>query len=436
MVIREEYLDYIWKFQYFNQVQLTTTKGEPLEILSPGIRNDHAGPDFLHAHIRIGNIDWYGHIELHTHTSAWHAHQHQLDRAYENVILHVVWYDDQPPIQRADKTSLPTLQLAQRVDPELIAKCAQLIEQQTDIPCESQLYQVPTLTQHSMLDKVLVQRLSHKSTLVYQLLSSNQGDWEETAYQLLAYSFGLKLNGAAMLAMATTLPYKIIQQHSADINQVEALLLGQAGLLETVTKEVLADEYPSTLLQHHTYLSHKYQLPTQRMSQVDWKFYQLRPASFPTIRIAQLAKVLHQQQHLFNWLLHTPTATLHNQLTVTQSTYWQHHYNFGKVSKNKLPGLGTSSINNIFINTVVPLLVAYAKSHDQPAYVDRALEILHTLPAEHNAITRRWEGLGMQVANAFDSQALIELYHHFCTPKKCLSCHIGTTLLQRPLPRS
>lgn len=105
MVIREEYLDYIWKFQYFDQVRLTTTQGEPLIILSPGIRNEHAGPDFLDAHIRIENIDWYGHIELHTHASAWRAHQHHLDPAYENVILHVVWYDDQP-IQRADKTRM------------------------------------------------------------------------------------------------------------------------------------------------------------------------------------------------------------------------------------------------------------------------------------------------------------------------------------------
>jgi hypothetical protein len=435
MLIQEEYLDYIWKFQYFDQVHLTTSQGESLIILDPGIRNEHAGPDFMDAHIRIENIDWYGHVELHTHASAWHTHQHHLDPAYENVILHVVWYDDQP-IQRADKTSLPTVSLAHRVAPALLKQCAQLIEQQTDIPCERQLTQVSTLIQHTMLDRVLFQRLSHKNALVYQLLSNNQGNWEETAYQLLAYNFGFKVNSAAMLAMCATLPYKVIQQQRADITQVEALLLGQAGLLEVATPAAPAAEYRFTLLQHHAYLSHKYQLPTQRVTQVHWKFFRLRPANFPTIRIAQLAQVLHQQDHLFNWLLHTPLSTLRNQLAITQSNYWQHHYTFGKVSKKQLSGLGDSSINIILINTVVPLLVAYGKTHDQTDYIDRALEMLHSLPPEDNTVIRRWKKLGMKIENAFDSQALIELYHHFCTQKKCLSCNIGTTLLQRAMPRS
>jgi hypothetical protein len=425
---------YIWRFQYFNQVHLTTTQGESLVILDPGICNEHAGPDFLDAHIQIDNINWYGHVELHTHASAWQAHQHHLDPAYENVILHVVWHDDQP-IQRADKTRLPTLSLAHRVDPALITQCAQLIEEQTDIPCEKQLYQVPPLIQHAMLDRVLFQRLSHKNTLVYQLLSNNQGNWEETAYQLLAYNFGFKVNSATMLAMSTTLPYKVIQQQRGDITQLEALLFGQAGLLKAATQEASADAYRSTLLQHHAFLSHKYQLSNHQITHLHWKFFRLRPANFPTVRIAQLAQVLHQQDHLFHWLLHTPIVTLCDQLTITQSSYWQHHYTFGKMSKKKLASLGRSSVNNILINTVVPLLVAYGKSHDQPAYVDQALETLHTLPAEDNTITRKYEKIGMKIANAFDSQALLELYHHFCTQKKCLACSIGTTLLQRTIPR-
>lgn len=426
---------YIWRFQYFGQGDLTTTQGEYLKVLDPGIRNEHAGPDFLNAHIQIGNIHWYGHIELHVHASAWQTHQHHLDRAYENVILHVVWYDKEP-IQRADRTSLPTLILEHRVAPDLIKQCAQLIAQQTDIPCEKQLYQVSPIIQHVMLDKVLFQRLTHKNKLIYQLLSNNRGNWEETAYQLLAHNFGFKVNSAAMLTMCTSLPYQVIQKQRIDITQLEALLLGQAGLLKKDTQTAPADEYQSTLLQHHAYLSHKYQLPLHRMSWMHWKFFRLRPANFPTIRIAQLAQVLYQQKHLFNWLIHTPAATLRNELTIIQSSYWQHHYVFGKVSKKKLPGLGVSSINNILINTVVPLLVAYGKAHDQSAYIDTALDILHTLPPEYNLITQRWEKLGMKIANAFDSQALIELYHHFCTQKKCLTCTIGASLLQRAMPQT
>jgi hypothetical protein len=431
MKIQEEWLYYIWKLQYFDKQALTTCQGEKLTIVSPGTRNEHAGPDFLNAHIVLGNISWHGHIELHTKASSWQAHKHHVDSAYENVILHVVWHNDQP-IHHADNTLLPTLSLQGRVDPQLLQQCEQLIGQQTNIPCAKQLHTIPKIVKISMLDKVLFQRLSNKNTLVYQLLANNQGDWEETAYQLLAYNFGFKVNSLPMLDLSRALPLKIIKKHREDLLQLESLLLGQAGLLETTNDEG-TNEYKQELIQNYTYLIHKYQLNSAKVSQIDWKFFRLRPANFPTLRIAQLAQVLHQQVHLFNWLIHTPLEALKDQLAVTQSIYWQQHYTWNKLSKHKIPGLGIHSIENILINTVVPLLVAYGKTHDQTTYIDQAITLLQSLPPEDNAIIREWKKLGMEVKNTFDSQALIELFNHFCKKKKCLSCNIGTTLLQRSL---
>lgn len=433
MVIQEEYMYYFWRFQYFAQKDLTTIQGDPLIILNPGTRNEHAGPDFLYAHVKIGNVHWYGHIELHTYASAWYTHDHHQDIAYEGVVLHVIWYNDKL-ITRGDQTSLPTLLLAPHVDIELLKNCEQLMEQVPDIYCAQHITTVPSVIRRTMLDRMLLQRFNRKHTKVYQLLTSNKGNWEETTYQLLAYNFGFSINSETMLALCMSIPYKIIRKESDDITKVEALLFGKAGLLVTDTLGVAPpDAYQTKLSQSYAYLSHKYNLPDTGMTKIQWKFFRLRPANFPTVRIGQLAKLLFQTSSLFSWLLDTSEANLRSHLAVTQSSYWQCHYSFGKTSSKKLPGLGQSSIDNILINTVVPLLIAYGKTQDQSVYVDKAIEILNNLPPEDNIVTRKWHGLGIKAENAFDSQALIELYHHFCTQKKCLSCSIGAKILQRAM---
>jgi len=431
--MQEDLLHYIWKFQYFDKKDLRTCQGEQLVILNPGTRNEHAGPDFLHSSILINNIAWHGHIELHVHASAWYLHKHQTDSAYNNVILHVVWDDDQP-IQQHDGSLLPTLSLKGRIAPKLLLQYQQFIGNQYTIPCASQFQQVDDIVKTSMLDKALFQRLTHKNNLVYQLLTSNQGDWEETAYQLLAYNFGFKVNSNAFLELSLSLPSKVIKKHANNLLQLEALLLGQAGLLGTANNA--SDDYQAALTKEHAYLVHKYQLNTDKLNQAHWKFFRLRPANFPTIRIAQFAQLLHQNPQVFNLLVYTPYENLYTQLAIIQSAYWQQHYRLAKLSKAKIPGLGITSVENILINTVVPLLVAYGKSKDEQEYIDKAISLLQSLPAEHNAITRHWEKLGMRVKSAFDSQALIELFNNFCSKKKCLTCNIGATLMQRQLHTS
>jgi hypothetical protein len=402
--MQEHYLHYLWQFQYFDKRDLATSQGDRLIILHPGIRNEDAGPDFLNSRIIINDITWHGHIELHVKASDWKLHKHQKDPAYDNVVLHVVWENDQP-IERKDHTLLPTLSLKDKVDPQLWERYQQLIQSTTKIPCASQIHRVDAITKMSMLDKALFKRLTHKNGLANQLLANNQGDWQATAYQLLSYNFGFKANSPPFLELSVDLPWEIIARHTDNTMELEALLLGQAGLLE---KDVQTpDLYLNQLIREYEYLKHKYQLPIGRLNRANWKFFRLRPANFPTIRIAQFAQLLHQYPQLFNWLVHTPVQALNKQLAIQQSTYWQQHYQFGKLSKRKIPGLGRSSIENIFINTVVPLLVAYGKAQDEPSYIDRAIGILEGLPAEDNQITRYWQDLGIAIKTAFDSQASI-----------------------------
>ena len=428
--MKEEFLYYVWKLQYFNKQDLRTFQGDKLVVLNPGTHNTQAGPDFLHSSILINNITWHGHVQLHVCASAWHQHKHQLDPAYENVVLHVVWEHDRP-IHQQDGSPLPTLVLQGRVAPQLLQQYQELVDNQTAIPCANRFAQVAPIIKTAMSERALFQRLTNKNNLVYQLLDNNQGNWEETAYQLLAHNFGFKVNSSALLNLSLSLPLKIINKHAKNLLQLEALLLGQAGLL--VSKTSAPDDYLDKLAKEYAYLAHKYQLKTNTLHPMHWKFFRLRPANFPTIRIAQLAQLLHQHPHIFYLLAHTPPADLYKQLAVTQSAYWQQHYQFAKASKANIPGLGKASIENIMINTIVPLLVAYGKSKDEQVYIDQAMALLQSLPAERNAITNQWETLGMSVKSAFDSQGLIELFNNFCTKKKCLVCNIGGALMQRTM---
>lgn len=424
--MNESFLHYIWQFQYFDKTDLQTLNGESLSIFKTGVHNNNAGPDFSQAKIKIGVIEWVGNVEIHTKSSEWLNHKHNSDKAYENVILHVVWEND-AEIRRGDGSIIPALELRGRVEEPMIKAYKKLVNSSASIPCEKSFPLVSDLIKLSMLDQALMQRLEDKAKIVHQLVKSNNGDWEETAYQLLLNNFGFKINAAPFLQLAKSLPYKIIQKHSSNLTQMEALFFGQAGMLETKTK----DEYISLLYREYEFLSKKYSLYESRLNPAQWKFLRLRPANFPTLRIAQLSSVLYSKKNLLSSFIE---ARSYNQLAnifeASPSPYWRTHYHFTKKSKALVPDLGLSSKQNLLINTVVPLLVAYSKAKDEPRLMDRAQEILQHVPAETNRITKVWTGLSVSVKSAFDSQALIEQYNNLCQKRQCLNCAVGASLLK------
>ena len=431
--MKEDLLQYIWKFQQFNKKQLTTTGGSALKILKTGTLNKDAGPDFLHAHIMLDDVAWHGHVEVHVESAAWHSHKHTQDRGYDNVVLHVV-YQDNMPVTRNDGTPLPTLVLQNRIQTHLLARYAELAEAQPPVPCATQLHKVNKKVWYTMVEKALFQRLNHKHHLVYTLLEANKNDSEATAYQLLAYNFGFKINNEPFLALSKLVPFKLIQRNAPSLLHLEALLLGQAGLLPTTIPDQLpAGDYVHDLIKAYAYLKHKYKLQTT-LSRTQWKFFRLRPANFPFIRITQFASLLHQHASIFYLLINTPPKALRKELAIKQSGYWQEHYQLEKKTKQPIPGLGKASIDNIIINTVVPLLVGYGKIRDAQHYIDRAITLLRALPAEQNTITNTWKELGMEVRDAFDSQGSLELFNNFCKPKKCLDCLVGTMLIKAKKP--
>jgi hypothetical protein len=284
-----------------------------------------------------------------------------------------------------------------------------------------------------MLDKAMLQRLERKAAGVQAVFQATGGDWEETAYRLLAVNMGFKINAEPMAQLSRALPLKAMLKHRDALLQAEAMLFGTAGLLDTIDepRPGMADEYAVALQREYRFLSVKYQLSDKQVTAHAWKWGRLRPANFPTLRLAQLARLVTKHASLFSLFVGSNGAdTLMRSLQVTPSDYWLSHYRFGKATEATVPALGENSAQNIVINTVVPLLAAYAHHRGEPGYIDRAITLLEQLPAEKNRLTNGWNALGLGVRTAFDSQASIELYNEFCSVKKCLSCQIGAGLLK------
>ena len=423
--MQEAFLHFIWQYQYFDKTALITVDGAKVNVIHPGTYNTDAGPDFKEAIIQIGDIEWRGHVELHINSADWTYHKHHTDQAYNNVILHVVWQSNQE-VSRADGTVLPAIELMGLIDEKVIFDYKKLINNPSEIKCEKQLKQVPDIIWLSTLDKALMERLSVKAGMVQALYQSNQKNWEETAYQLLARNFGFKINSESFQTLAESLPYKIIKKHADNQLQVEALVFGQAGLLSTEP----ADEYQQTLLKEYNFLKHKYDLK-DRLSAMQWKLLRLRPANFPSVRLAQFSTLLSQMTSLFQKLLGIDSVKgLKKYFKTEVSTYWQHHYQFGTYTDKKVPALGNSSIENIAINTVAPLLVAYGQYMDDQSFIDKAISLLQEIKAEKNRITNHWAALDTRVSSAFDSQALIQLYNEYCTKRRCLACNVGASLIR------
>lgn len=424
--MQESFLHYIWQMQYFDKKELRTTRGEKIEIFNAGILNTDAGPDFANARIKIGELDWVGSVEIHTESSAWLDHHHDNDPAYDNVILHVVWNMDKEIVRR-DKTLLPTLTLKGRVDESLIKTYRQLINSSFSIPCQRSLPAVNEITRISMLEKALMQRLERKADEVRVLYQQNGNSWEETFYQLLARNFGFKVNAEPFFQLARTLPLKILLKQADKQEQIEALLFGQAGFLE-VRK---GDEYYLKLQREHRLLMQKYSLQQSKMSKSQWRFLRLRPANFPSLRLAQFGAVIHRRQNLFSEILQNQDRrSLTELFTANPSSYWLSHYQFSKKSKSPVHELGKASIDMLIINTVVPTWVAYGRRIDEQRFIDQALTVLQQLPGEENKIIRTWKDVGFTTRTSFDSQALIELFTNFCQRKSCLDCNIGASLVR------
>lgn len=415
----ERLLQYIWQFQYFNKTSLQTVEGETVEIVYQGSHNTNQGPDFFEAKLKIGNTLLIGNVELHCKTSEWNTHKHSADKNYANVIAHIVWEND-----CTLPNNLPTIILQDRVSKILLEKYQKLLNTSSFIPCENSISTVPEITWLSWKERLLIERLEQKSTSVNAYLSKNNYHWEETFWWMIAKNFGIKVNSEAFEKIAQSIPITVLAKHKNQLHQIEALLFGQAGLLDKNFEE----DYPILLRKEYQFYKSKYNLQS---TNANLFFLRMRPANFPTVRLAQLAMLVVHSVHLFSKIKEIEEVeNVKNLLNVTANDYWHYHYNFDELSTYKIKNVGVQMINNLIINTVIPILFAYGHYTKEHHFKDKALRWLTQLTAEKNSRINGFSALQITIKNAFDSQALLQLKNEYCSKKRCLECAVGNKLLK------
>lgn len=423
--MQEDFLHYIWKFQKFSKKQLQTVDGQTIEIIAQGAHNNLAGPDFFTAQIRINKQVWAGNVEIHIKSSDWYAHHHESDPAYDNVILHVVWEHD-TDVYRKDNAIIPTLELKSRITESVLHNYQQLFyEPKKWINCENDFPEIDSFLLQNWLDRLYFERLENKSTVIFELLSRSKNNWEAVLFQMLAKNFGLNTNGNAFLNLATSFDFTVLQKIQQKQTEVEALLFGQAGLLE----KPIENDYYQSLQNTYQFLKNKYKLSNQHLAPV--QFFRLRPVNFPTIRLAQLAALYTKENQLFSKLMAAKSKKdIAAYFNVQTSPFWDTHYSFTSTSAKRKKSISSSFIDLVIINTIAALKFCYAKEQAKDVSQEIAT-LIESLPAEKNRITDKFNTLKPVAQNALQSQALIELKNNYCTPNKCLQCAIGNHLIGR-----
>lgn len=421
----EKLMQYVWKHRLWRSEDMVTNTGKKVRVVDPGLLNTDAGPDFFNAKIEIDGHMWVGNVEMHYRATDWKRHHHDSDKAYDSVILHVVAKDD-APVRRTNGELIP--QLVLEVSPQFNANYASLVGATIEVPCAEKIKQVPHLTIVEWVEGLAFERLHGKVERIHQLLDSFNGSWEDVCYVTLARNFGFGINNDAFERLARRTPLRLLGKHSDSVLQIEALLFGQAGMLDAQKQGM--DSYYNQLCTEYAFLSNKFQLTP--MEKESWKLFRIRPQNFPYRRIAMLAQFIEGGFRMMNRILEAEgEKEMRALFEVELSGYWTKHYTFGKPNERATATLSRSSIDIILINTVAPLLYAYGELTGNYEMTDKAIKLLEDLRAENNSIVSHFVAYGIDCPDALTSQALVQLKREYCDARKCIYCKIGHHLLSK-----
>ena len=424
--MKENFLHYIWQNGFFNQQNLKSNQGNSLSIKRTGLLNTDAGPDFTNAQIMIDDILWAGHVEIHKRSSDWYVHGHEKDPAYDNVILHVV-YEDNMPVYNSSNTQIPTLELSKYIDKKILKTYNKLIKNKALLPCQNDLGKVDKLLLINFKYRLFTERLEDKYLIIKKLLIETQNDWHQIFYETLLKYIGGSVNKEAFELMGRLLPYRIFIKYKDNLLKLEALLFGVAGLLN----DEKTDAYYRLLQNEYRFLKNKHSLNELPSGAV--KFHRLRPSNFPTIRLAQFARMYYQTDHLYEKLLSiTDKEQAYDVLSASASGYWDTHYNFDKQTKHKKKITGKDFMNLMLINVIIPLKFAYQK-HVGIYNSQELIDLIESIPPEKNKIVSIFNKINLPARNALDSQAILQLNKEYCLQTKCLSCDVGHFILKKGL---
>ncbi len=422
----EAVLQYVWQHRLWESEQMKTTDGRKVLVLNPGTLNTDAGPDFFNAKIRVDDTTWVGNVEIHVRSGDWKRHRHDLDSAYDSVMLHVVETADDV-ITRTDGSIIPQVEL--KVSPR-VAECLQRLntKEARGLTCRQYLPTLPSIVTTEWLEALAFERLQAKVNRLHEWQVMFNGSWQDVCYVTVARALGMGVNSDAFERLARRTPLRLLSKHSDSVLQLEALLLGQAGLLDMNAVE----GYAAQLAREYAFLRNKFSLTP--MESGAWKLFRMRPHNFPMRRIALLARIIHGGFGLMSDIVAAGNnVDKHRQLfAVPLDGYWASHFTLhGEETAAVGNKLSDATVNVLLINAVAPLLYAYGEFTGEDSLTDAAIDLLMALPAERNSVVTTFTQAGLPCSTALDSQALIWLRRAYCETGKCMYCRFGHRMLRR-----
>ncbi len=415
--MNEEYLHYLFRCNLLGNT-FNTVENKSLVVENRGAYNTNSGPDFLESIVSYDGAKWGGHIEFHVKSSDWYRHRHELNRDYDNVIAHFVYEHDRDVYTNQFK--VPTVVLKPLINLDHYQHYLTFKNSGSWIACEKQILTVDPFNIFEQKEKVLFERLVRKSKNIIDLIQLENGDRQKALLITIARVFGAKVNQYPFEELAKKIQLTHLSKLDYDQFKIEAYLFGLSGLLNLTD---CVDEYTEGLRKEFSYQQKL--LGITEMEGNEWKFHRMRPAGFPTVRLALFAALLTNGPHLMNYIEEDKISNIKYNI----SNYWKNHYHFGRPSGRKRSGFSEEFKRLLYINAYTPYLFAIGLLEDNVRLKEYAFNFLSNISTESNSIIKKWRSLGLKIENALDSQALLELKNEYCDRKKCLSCKIGQKLL-------
>lgn len=445
--VPEAFVQDLWAGRRFDVRALSTTDGVAVVVLDPGRLNTDAGPDFAGARLRIGDAAWAGDVEVHVTSGSWYEHGHDRDPAYDRTVLHVTLVADvwTGHLRRADGTTLPEVVLHPHLDDSVRRLLhAFYTRHAPDPPCADSWSAVPAHLRASWIAALALERVRAARDDVARAVAAGR-DLGDVLHERLFAGLGYAKNSAPLSALARRLPLALVRQVAATASEwdLEALHLGTAGLLPAPGALLGADRATAdaTMDLRDRYDRLRARLGPPPLEAPGWRFFRLRPANFPPLRVAQAAALVRPGGLLFEQPLARlvaaaratePVDALRATLRAEPTPFWNEHVRLERRTKPYRPALGRTRRDALLVNAVVPVLLCHAEATSDTALEAVALDVLARLPAPNDEVTRRFAALGTRAAHALEGHGLHQLYRTRCTEGRCLACAIGRHLLPPP----
>lgn len=425
-------LYYIWSKGLLQKKTLQTTGKKTVRVLYTGKCDTENPHIFRDAKVEIDGTVWCGDVVLHENNST-RPHNTQDTENSGCTILHICLSGDcDTAIIKEKQTECLSLEIPK----ELACEFKTAEQRSRRFPCEATIAELPTIQLHSTLSRLLAERLEEKQKIIDRIFTQCDQRWDDTLLKVAIRSFGFGIQSDVFEEWGNLLNTQALGKHSNNLTQVEAILFGQAGLLDEESipcyyrQYAIGNDYFNELKREYSFLRNKFGLAS-----IDYRKWGAGNAT-PHLRIARIASLYYHKRLTISGITESYTLTeLYRLLNTPLEGYWQNHTCFGGTETCGNGAMRQKQVDVIIINSVVPLLYIYGRHRREETLCSRAEELLHQIESEENSIIKRWRGQGVVVDCAADSQALLQLNRRYCRINNCTECHFGYHYIKERLDK-